>query len=113
VCSDIDYQRLARYAPTTEDGEAAVAHHAPATGIPRNTHRGELSPGPCCIRPPLLRRLPHLRRRLTNIITIETSRADDAPIRQPSRGMKNPRVEEVRLSRTRTGGQIHTVHRRQ
>jgi hypothetical protein len=44
---------------------------------------------------------------------IATSRADDAPIRQPSRGMINARVEEVRLSRTRTGGQIYKVHRRQ
>jgi hypothetical protein len=116
VCNAvIDYQRLTRrrgttaVAMATEDGEAAVAHHASAAGVTLSTHRGERSPAPCCIRVPLLRRPPHLcRRRLST----DAPRADDAPIRQPPRRWMSARVEKVRLLRTRTGGQIYQLHRR-
>jgi hypothetical protein len=101
-CSSVaEYQRLAHirngttYAQATEDGEAAVAHHASATGVPRNTHRGELSPNPSCIRPTLSQRRPHLRRRKNSIRSIDTSHADDAPIRQLSRRRTHARVEEL------------------
>jgi hypothetical protein len=112
----IECQRLARRrgntidAPraATEHGEAAVAHHAPTTGETPSTHRGKLCPAPRRIRPPLLRRPPHLRR----LSAADAPRADDAPVRQPPRCWIKSRVEEARLLRTRTGGQVYQLHRR-
>jgi hypothetical protein len=57
----------------------------------------------------MLRRPTHLRRRRP---TTDTTRADDAPIRQPPCRWVNAPVEEVRLLRTCTGGQVYQLHRR-
>jgi hypothetical protein len=88
------------------DGEAAVAHHASAEAETPSTHRGELCPAPWCICRPILP--PHLRR----LITTDATRADDAPIRKTPRRQMKSRVEEVRLLRTCTGGQVYQLHLR-
>jgi hypothetical protein len=104
VCVAVDYQRLARLhwttvAGVTEDGEAAVAHHASSAAEDTlSTHLRELTPAPCCIRRPLRRRASHLRKRRALFIPIFiTSRADDTPVRKPPHRWKEAPVEEVVL----------------
>jgi hypothetical protein len=99
----------AQYTPT-EDGKAAIAHHTTAAALTQSTHRGKLSPAPCRIRRPMLRRPPHLRRVPATIM--EATHADDSPIRKPPHRWMIARVEQVRLRRTCTGGQVYQLHRR-
>jgi hypothetical protein len=98
VMAPIVIQRLARRHGSnaagchpTKDGKAAVAHHASTAALPRCRHDGQLRPGEFRVLRSLLRRAPHLRRRLLS----DASGADDTTAGQPRCHRIRARAEEM------------------